>query len=441
MGRTRRSSLFWLLGVAMVALVVWGASGLIARGRPKVLGFFPDADAIAVPAFAPLRVTFDRQMSPSGTESALLADPPRPGTFEWQGNTLVFTPDSPWPRGETITVTLLTAARTSGGIPLAQPLTWSFRTAPTLLAYLWPADAPADLYALDPNSGETVRFTESENGVLDFSLAPDGLSLLLSLANPDGGADIAALDLLERTVSQVLDCGGGLCRNPVYRPDGSLIAYEEITSQSVYLVGAAGGDPERLGSGRFPVWSSEGLLLYYDPEQQAYTTFNPGTRTTSLYPNEDGEPPAWQPSGGAFMAADILEIGENALTGHLMHYPVFGTEGEDRTVDPNADDISPVYSPDGRLVAFARRYQDAQRWTPGRQLWLMSSDGQEPRQLSDAPLYNHTAFAWSPDGTQIAYLRSNQADLNEPPEIWLLDMVAGSQLRILINGFAPQWLP
>ena len=41
------------------------------------------------------------------------------------------------------------------------------------------------------------------------------------------------------------------------------------------------------------------------------------------------------------------------------------------------EDVSPVFSPDGKWIAFARRYLDPLRWTPGRQVWLMRADGTE----------------------------------------------------------------
>jgi hypothetical protein len=61
--------------------------------------------------------------------------------------------------------------------------------------------------------------------------------------------------------------------------------------------------------------------------------------------------------------------------------------------------------------------------------------------LTDEDDYQHTSFAWHPDGDQLAYVRYNQATLTELPEIWLIDTTSGEALRLIINGFSPGWIP
>jgi Tol biopolymer transport system component len=89
----------------------------------------------------------------------------------------------------------------------------------------------------------------------------------------------------------------------------------------------------------------------------------------------------------------------------------------------------------------ARKYLDAARWTPGRQIWLMSPDGKEFQALTNAPYFNHSSFAWSPDGQQLAYLRFNQEKLTDPPELWLMNADGSQPIQLVIGGYAPQWIP
>jgi Tol biopolymer transport system component len=111
------------------------------------------------------------------------------------------------------------------------------------------------------------------------------------------------------------------------------------------------------------------------------------------------------------------------------------------TPGTNTENTDPAYDPDGRLVAFARRYLDPARWTPGRQLWTMAANGGELRQLTEEPLFTHTDFTWRPDGGQIAYTRFNQMTLTDPPEIWVIEPDGSSPLRLVIGGYDPQWIP
>jgi dipeptidyl aminopeptidase/acylaminoacyl peptidase len=69
-------------------------------------------------------------------------------------------------------------------------------------------------------------------------------------------------------------------------------------------------------------------------------------------------------------------------------------------------DTGPVWSPDGRWIAFARAERPGN--STGRpkvgppQLWLLPADGGEPRRLTDHPL-GITEPVWSPDSTRLAY--------------------------------------
>ena len=444
----RRRSLrpLWIaLGASLLTAAIWA---LVSYGRPNVTAVFPGPDTFPVPAPAPLTITFDRPMNPDAVAAALITDPGRNGDFAWDKNVLTFTPDLAWPSGATITVSLTTAARAASGLRIPEPFTWSFRTAPTLLAYLWPAGDPettvSDLYALDPDSGDVTRLTETDFGVLDYSLHPDGLSILLSLPNTRSGADIAELNLLTREIETLLDCGPALCSSPQIDPAGELIVYENVTTGEIYLL-EEGSDRKLVGPGRFPVWSPDGLLLGYNPFEEAYFVYDPVTEGRRLYPNITGEPAAWAPDGSYFVAPAIVALGADSFASHLAVYPVNGGEpAEDQfdvTLAPQADDYAPTISWDGGLIAFARRSLAPESWTPGRQLWVMATDGSEAHALTAAGLYHHTALAWRPDGTQIAFVRSNQADLNEPPEIWVIPVDGGAAVRLVIGGFAPLWIP
>jgi Tol biopolymer transport system component len=108
--------------------------------------------------------------------------------------------------------------------------------------------------------------------------------------------------------------------------------------------------------------------------------------------------------------------------------------------DGLVDDGSPSFAPSGAWLAFGRKTLTDDQWTPGRQLWLMRPDGSEAYALTDDPLYNHSAFRWSPDSRTLAYMRFNVADPGLPAEIWTVDM-SDSQPSRLVEGFLPEWLP
>jgi Tol biopolymer transport system component len=110
------------------------------------------------------------------------------------------------------------------------------------------------------------------------------------------------------------------------------------------------------------------------------------------------------------------------------------------TTDEQAEDAGPSFSPDGIWLAFTRRYLDPIRWTPGRQVWLLSTDGTNIQQLTNDPSYKYTALTWHPDGTRIAVVRFNTTLLTDPPELWLIGL-DGDAVQLVIGGYAPQWIP
>jgi len=78
---------------------------------------------------------------------------------------------------------------------------------------------------------------------------------------------------------------------------------------------------------------------------------------------------------------------------------------------------------------------------PVASLWVARVDTREARPLTNEPLYNHYQFAWSLSGDQLAYVRFNQSALTEPPEIWVIDLLSGSQSRLVVDGYSPRWTP
>ena len=209
------------------------------------------------------------------------------------------------------------------------------------------------------------------------------------------------------------------------------------------------GDPQ--GQTQLPHWSPAGLLTFYDTSRAAFVALDPRNGEQASFPNETGQPGSWSPDGRFYVtpeitflttsASDLLPEVEDLAASHLLRFALAGGEPENLTQAENLEDTAPAYAPDGRQLAFARRYLDVQRWTPGRQLWLMPAGGTDARKITDEPYFNHYQFVWSPDGKRLAYMRFNQTVLTEPPEIWIFDLATGQTRRLVQGGYAPQWIP
>ena len=102
-----------------------------------------------------------------------------------------------------------------------------------------------------------------------------------------------------------------------------------------------------------------------------------------------------------------------ALQGVLYTLPVAGGAAK-RISDWDAEATSPVWSPDGRRIAYQNYSADG-----FYQIWTIDADGTDNRQVTSGP-FDHREPSWSPDGTQIAF--SSDRAQTHSYDIWSIDL-------------------
>ncbi len=445
----------------------WGAIGLFVGllivatiAAPRIEQVTPSSDSPHVSASAPIRIEFSRKMDRVSVESRFVVSPEVLGEFSWQGNSLVFKPVEPWAAGTTVEVSLLAGARSVQFIPILGSRRWSFEVGQPRLSYLWPADGAADLYVYDLTTGRSTQITESEAGILDYTVA--GSTVVYADLAEDGTSSLRSVDLSSGQDQLLLECPQtDRCGTPALDRAGQLLAYERFTWQSTEsgqrVPGPSGiwllplsdsGTPRPIAAPeqnlKTPLWASSGILAYYNATLGAVGLVRPGNEIPlDMIPNGLGLLGTWSPDGRYLVLPEIrFASGEQDnqadFHSHLYRVDVLSSEVIELTQGP-VEDASPSYSPDGAWIAFARKYLD-QRWTPGRQLWLMQADGSQAHQLTSQPDFSHSALSWSPDSATLVYMQRSQVDANLAPQIWIAD-IAGQQQMLVEGGYLPQWLP
>ncbi len=93
-------------------------------------------------------------------------------------------------------------------------------------------------------------------------------------------------------------------------------------------------------------------------------------------------------------------------------------QGERRLTRPPGQNVIPVWSPDGRRIAFVKRQgKDSQ-------IYVMNADGSAAMRLTPSGV--HLLPAWSPDGRRIAFISSRAGDL----ALWVMDPDGRNQRRL-----------
>ena len=440
----------WRTAVLISVAVL--VAGLLAGWQltPRIIEVLPSEEDIS--GKQPLSIRFNRAMDPLSVEGFLLVIPDFDGEITWsEGYRVVtFTPRKVWPSATTVSISLGRGARSQLRLPFWQEFITSWSISPTSLVYLYPADGNSNLYKVNPLNGENQALTSYPGGVLDYSITADGEEIYYSFTEGSGSSTIMSLDLGTLESNLVIDCEDALCALPQLSFDGERLAYEHISrdrgaqpgirvlnllDQSVLDLGLAS---EHLDS---PLWSPAGWLAFYNQTAKGYQFWNPETENTQFLPNETGGDGTWTADGRYFLTSEILFVGETLAPRHLLLYDLVEETIQDLSVGDFLEDLNPSFSSRGMVIAFSRKSLNPEDWTPGRQLWTMDLSTGESTQLTDAIDYQHTSFSWHPNGKELAFVRYNQATLSEAPEIWLIDTTNGDALRLIINGFAPGWIP
>ncbi len=130
---------------------------------------------------------------------------------------------------------------------------------------------------------------------------------------------------------------------------------------------------------------------------------------------------------GTWMSVDVSPDGRWIvfdLLGDLYRMPAAGGEAEALT-EGLAWDMQPRYSPDGEMLAFTSDRGG------GNNLWLMASDGGEPRPVSRETRRLVNSPAWTPDGRFVAGRKHfTAARPLGAGEIWLYHRSGSGGLRM-----------
>lgn len=256
-------------------------------------------------------------------------------------------------------------------------------------------------------TGEVCRLTEGK----DHSpvVSPDG-SLVVFNSDASDTTDVIDLSAGLRWTILPFQVGGAS-----WSPDSRAIAYVPPTlggRSGLYVIDVRSGESRSLAQTASiemqPEWSPEGRWIAFVADEDIYRAQADGQRLERLTdaPGPDTDP-AWSPDGGliAFSSSrdDLLAPeGEGPYTSRVHVMQADGS-AERRLTRDNAPvhERMPLWSPDGRRIAFLRSCDD-DVCDRGSSLVVVPADGGAERTL--VPGGPPSDFVWGPTGRWVAYV-------------------------------------
>jgi Tol biopolymer transport system component len=194
-------------------------------------------------------------------------------------------------------------------------------------------------------------------------------------------------------------------------------------------------------------WSADGnRITVYDYSNLGIVLHQFSPEFTTVIPSRYGGTGWLSPDGTQIVYPEII-LSENQAHSYLnvVNLETQQIQPLSAPDDPVDDDLA-AWSPDGKTLAIGRRYLD-ERYTRGKQLYLMNVEDGSIEQLLFDPAYQLGSFIWDPNGALLLLQRfPDPTVINDPtnpglPEVWTIDVNTGEPKQIAVNAFYPRWVP
>ncbi|MDW8319769.1 MAG: DPP IV N-terminal domain-containing protein [Armatimonadota bacterium] len=392
-------------------------------GRDRALGWTPDGKAVLLES--------TRDWEPYGAEPCVYVAP-LSGTTPYRLHNVTGTPAALSPDGDKLAF-------------VRRDSSWWRKG--------YKGSATGDIWLHDLKTDKFTRLTQTDTPDTFPMWSPDGRTLYF-LSERDGTYNLWAMDLDSKSAKQMTRYKGDGARFPQIARNGSLIAYEQgmdlcalnpATGEIRILnITAPAADARKPQGFWQQVRSGDVAEFAIAPNGKEVALVVRGEVFVTRYPEggaarrltETVEPEydlAWSPDSKSLVFASerdgttslYLVTSDDPDEPRLRRTAKLKTE---RLTNSPLPDTSPVFSPDGKKLAFRRGNGD-----------LMLLDMETKQESAILRHWNLGRFVWSPDSRWLAY---EMEDNEYNSDIYILSVADGKSVNISRhpnNDINPSW--